>query len=113
MGLNVKTNKLIPEGPIAIKSRNEVINKIIYHLAKKDIQINNKYLEDIFINIHSEFSKEAYKFIMPIDPACKFIKILKNFNVKLFLITSDTKLNAEETIRYLNIKNYFDDVNWG
>ena len=47
---------------------------------------------------------------MPISPALQLLKILKNFNVKLFLITSDTKLNAEETIRYLNIKNYFDDV---
>ena len=110
MGLNVKTNKLLPEGPIAIKSRSEVINTIICHLEKKDIQINNKYLEDIFRNIHSEFSKEAYKFIMPISPALQLLKVLKNFNVKLFLITSDTKLNAEETIRYLNIKNYFDDV---
>ena len=110
MGLNIKTNKLLPEGPIAIKSRSEVINKIISHLVTKDIHINKKYLEDIFINIHSEFSKEAYKFIMPISPALELIKILKNFKVKLFLITSDTKINAEETIRFLNINNYFDSV---
>ena len=110
MGLNIKTNKLLPEGPIAIKSRSEVINKIISHLETKDIHINKKYLEDIFKNIHSEFSKEAYKFIMPISPALELLEILKNFKVKLFLITSDTKLNAEETIRFLNIKNYFDSV---
>ena len=110
MGLNIKTNKLLPEGPIAIKSRSEVINKIINHLETKKLHIKEKDLEDIFINIHSEFSKEAYKFIVPISPALELIKILKNFKVKLFLITSDTKLNAEKTIGFLNIKNYFDDV---
>ncbi len=110
MGLNIKTNKLLPEGPIAIKSRNEVINKIICHLETKNIKIKTKYLEDIFRNIHSEFSKEAYKFIVPISPALQLLKILKNFKIKLFLITSDTKLNAEETIRFLHIKNYFDEV---
>ena len=110
MGLNIKTNKLLPEGPIAIKSRSEVINKIINHLETKKLHIKEKDLEDIFINIHSEFSKEAYKFIVPISPALELIKILKNFKVKLFLVTSDTKLNAEKTIRFLNIKNYFDDV---
>ena len=47
---------------------------------------------------------------MPISPALELLKVLKNFNVKLFLITSDTKQNAEETIRFLNINNYFDDV---
>lgn len=110
MGLNIRTDKLLPEGPIAIKSRSEVIDKIICHLETKNLDIKSKYLEDIFINIHSEFSKEAYKFIVPISPAVQLLKILKNFKVKLFLITSDTKQNAEETIRVLNINNYFDDV---
>ncbi len=110
MGLNIETNKLLPEGPIAIKSRSEVIEKIICHLEKKNLKINIKYVEDIFRNIHSKFSKEANKFIMPISPAIDLLKVLKNFNVKLFLITSDTKQNAEETIRFLNINNYFDDV---
>lgn len=110
MGLNIRTDKLLPEGPIAIKSRSEVIDKIICHLETKNLDIKSKYLEDIFINIHSEFSKEAYKFIVPISPALKLLKILKNFKVKLFLITSDTKKNAEETIRVLNINNYFDVV---
>ena len=110
MGLNIETNKLLPEGPIAIKSRREVINKIICHFETKNLKINNKFLEDIFIDIHSKFSKEAYKFIVPISPALKLLKILKNFNVKLFLITSDTKQNAEETIRFLDLNNYFDEV---
>ena len=34
MGLNIETNKLLPEGPIAIKSRSEVIEKIICYLEK-------------------------------------------------------------------------------
>ena len=91
MGLNIETDKLLPEGPIAIKSRNEVIDKIICHLKTKNLDIKQKYLEDIFINIHSEFSKDAYKFIVPIYSALELLKILKKFNVKLFLLTSDTK----------------------
>ena len=110
MGLNIETDKLLPEGPIAIKSRNEVIDKIIFHLKTKNLDIKQKYLEDIFINIHSEFSKDAYKFIVPIYSALELLKTLKKFNVKLFLLTSDTKQNAEETIRSLNINNYFDDI---
>ena len=110
MGLNIETNKLLPEGPIAIKSRSEVIDKIMFHLESKSLKINNKYLEDIFRNIHSQFSKEAYKFIMPIPSSLQLLKVLKKFDVKLFLITSDTKQNAKETIRFLNLNNYFDDV---
>ncbi len=110
MGLNIGNDKLLPEGPIAIKSRNEVIDKIFLHLKIKNLDINKKYLEDVFKNIHSEFSKEAYKYIVPISSALELLKNLKKFKVKLFLLTSDTKKNAEETIRVLNINNYFDDV---
>tara|TARA_B100001989_G_C24541991_1_gene468191 strand:+ start:1340 stop:2104 length:765 start_codon:yes stop_codon:yes gene_type:complete len=110
MGLDIETNKLLPEGPIAIKSRSEVIDKIISHLKTKNLQIKNGYLEKIFKNIHSKFSEEAYKFIVPISPALQLLNILKEFKVKLFLITSDTKQNADETIRYLNLNNYFEDV---
>lgn len=110
MGLDISTNKLLPEGPIAIKSRIEVINKIIFHLNKENISMKVKYLEDIFKEIHSDFSKEAYKFIVPINPALELIKSLKDLNVKLFLITSDTKHNADETIKFLNLDNHFDIV---
>ena len=110
MGLNISTNKLLPQGPIAIKSRGEVINKIINFLNTKNIKVTNQYLEDIFKEIHLNFSKEAYKFIVPIPPAYELVKILKKFKVKLSLITSDSKYNAEETLRVLKIKNYFDYV---
>lgn len=110
MGLDISKNKLLPDGPIAIKSRNEVIQTIILYLKSKTIEIKKTYLESIFIEIHKNFSKESYKFIKPIESAYNLVKLLKKFNVKLFLITSDTKYNAEETIRVLNLRNYFDYV---
>jgi len=110
MGLNISTNKLLPEGPIAIKSRSEVISKIIYFLETKKIKISKQYLEEIFKEIHSEFSKEAHRFIVPITPALELIKLLKEFKVRLFLITSDTKYNADETIKFLNLNDQFDSV---
>ena len=110
MGLNISTNKLLPEGPIAIKSRKEVINKINSHLVKKNINVTHEYLEKIFKEIHENFSTEAFKFIVPVLPAYKLVKVLKNFNVKLILLTSDTKKNADEAIRVLKLENYFDLV---
>ena len=47
----------------------------VYHLKTKKLDIEKQYLEDIFRNVHSEFSKEAYKFIMPI--ANRYLKKIK------------------------------------
>ena len=108
MGLDLKTHKLLPEGPIAIKSRNEVINKIKLHLNKKKLAVTKEYLDKTFKDIHSNFSTEAYKFIIPIYSAYNFIKSLRKFNVKMILLTSDTKFNAIETTRILKLTNHFD-----
>ncbi len=110
MGLDLLTNKLLPEGPIAIKSRKEVIIKILNYLENHNIKVKIEDLDIIFKQIHEDFSKEAKKYILPIHSAYKLIKVLKQFKVKLFLITSDTKFNAEETIKVMNIPNHFDFV---
>ena len=110
MGLDFNSNKLLPEGPIAIKSRKEVILKIKNHFQNKNIIIKSDYLEDIFKKIHKDFAREAHKYILPIYPAKKLIEKLQNFKVKLFLITSDTKSNADETIRVLDLENSFEYV---
>ena len=88
------TNKLLPEGPIAIKSRKEIIFKILNYLKNQNIKVKNEDLDHIFKQIHEDFSKEAKKYILSIESAYKLIKILKQFRVKLFLITTDTKFNC-------------------
>lgn len=110
MGLDITTNKLLPEGPIAIKSRKEVIDVIIGHLKIKGFKVNTDYLEELFREVHRDFSIEAHKFILPISSAYSLVKLLKKENIKLILLTSDTKFNADETIRILDLNNHFDLV---
>ena len=38
MGLNIQTNKLLPSGPIALKSREEVINNVLVFLKSIEMQ---------------------------------------------------------------------------
>ncbi len=108
MGLDITANKLLPEGPIAIKSRKEVIDVIISHLKKKDFKVNTDYIEELFKEVHKDFSKDANKYISPISSAFRLVQHLKKVNIKLILLTSDTKFNADETIRILELNNHFD-----
>ena len=47
---------------------------------------------------------------MPIASAYNLVKFLKKENIKLILLTSDTKFNADQTIRVLELNNHFDLV---
>jgi len=110
MGLNLKTNKLLPDGPIAIKSRNEVINSLLLFLKKIEINILPDDAKKIFRKVHEKFSLKLNKFIKPIDSSINLIRNLSQCGVKLALITSDTTLNAKNTLRKLKLDSYFDIV---
>tara|TARA_B100000242_G_C42986220_1_gene457758 strand:+ start:389 stop:1150 length:762 start_codon:yes stop_codon:yes gene_type:complete len=108
MGLNTFSNKLSNEGPIALKSREEVIRIVCEKLNKKNIKINNNQLSKIFLKVHEEFTIDAERFIKPIVEACKFIKICRRKNLKLVLISSDTELNTKRMVEILDLEGYFD-----
>ena len=110
MGLNLKTNKLLPDGPIALKSRNEVINSLLLFLKEIEINILPNDLKLIFKKVHANFSLKAHEFIEPIHSSINLIKNLSRSNVKLALITSDTTLNAKNTLKKLNLDSYFEIV---
>ena len=52
MGLDLESNLLLPEGPIALKSRKEVIDSLILNLNKLSINVNetliSKFLKSPF-----------------------------------------------------------------
>ena len=113
MGLNLKTNMLLPDGPIALKSRDEVINSLILFLKEIEINILPNDLKLIFKKVHENFSLKAHEFIEPIHSSINLIKNLSKSNVKLALLTSDTTLNAKNTLKKLNINSYFEIVMGG
>ena len=118
MGLNVKTKHLTEDGPIAIESRNKVIEKLLKKIGFLDYKINTDSLSKIFIEVNEAFNKKAKDYIKPINSACKFVQKCKKNNLKLALITSDTYKNALETINHLNLNDKFDiliggDSNFG
>ena len=108
MGLDLESNLLLPEGPIALKSRKEVMECLILNLDKLSIHINELMISEIFERVHSEFSPESENFILPITSACDFVRNCKLNNLKLALITSDTELNAEIALKKIGLIDYFD-----
>jgi len=108
MGLDLESNLLLPEGPIALKSRKEVIKIISLNLKKLNINIDESSISQIFQKVHTEFSPRSEDFILPIRSACDFVRNCKLNNLRLALITSDTNLNAEIALKKIGLIDYFD-----
>ena len=110
MGLNVNTRRLMPKGPIAIKSRNEVVENIIDLLSQISVNAYKEEILEIFNQANTSFKVNAENFIKPINHAIQFILKLKNSGIKISLVTSDTTNNAINAMEVLNIKNNFDYI---
>tara|TARA_Y100001968_G_C19430344_1_gene756644 strand:+ start:2118 stop:2879 length:762 start_codon:yes stop_codon:yes gene_type:complete len=110
MGLDIKTNSLMINGPIAIKSRQVVIKSVIKNIAKLEVNTTTKDISDIFKKVHRDFKINALDYVRPISEACEFVKQCHSKNISLALITSDTRTNAEIAIRKIGLDKIFDLV---
>ena len=110
MGLNIQTNKLLPVGPIALKSRAEVINNVLLFLKNINYSQNFQSIDNLFIEANNDFSKISNNYIIPIKPCINLIHKLHQLKVKLSIVTSDTTQNAELVCDKLEISSCFDFI---
>lgn len=107
MGYDCFAKKLIYNGPLAVLSRGEVILVMINFLNKLGVQTNNKTMQKIFDDVHEEFLNNIFSYTELIDGALNFFEKLKQKNIKMAVITSDTYCHTIATLKHLEIDHYF------
>ena len=111
IGLNSLSGKLIPNGPLAALSRDEVIGILADYLVKNNnIQTDTIEIAKIFERVHEKFIENMFEYTFLLDGAKKLFENLKQAKVKMAVVTSDSYLHTIETLKYLNIDKYFDFV---
>ncbi|ABX09231.1 HAD family hydrolase [Prochlorococcus marinus] len=110
MGFDSSSNRLLPEGPIAIKSRDEVIDAVLRYLYNHSIQSTEKEINLIFESVQLGFKIESNNYIKPLESALNFATLLYSLGVKLALVTSDKEYNAISTLQKLELMNIFEII---
>jgi phosphoglycolate phosphatase len=110
MGYNRALSRLIPEGPIALVSRNEVITTVINFLIARGIDASRSVLDELFIHEHEDFLKEIHDYTRILQGVRELLEVLVEYNVKLAVVTTDSLRNTEEILSYLGISNIFTTV---
>ena len=108
MGLNVATGKLLPEGPIAIVSRNrviEILSEFLLHKYKIHADCDN--LAQLFDDVHAAFAPNMTDYIRLLPGVRAFLDSIYG-NVTIVLITSDGRLSTETALTHTGIRQYFD-----
>lgn len=110
LGYNLNVQKMLSDGITALYSRSRIIE--IFRENLKDFGINptTKEIEDIFDSVSNEFYKNITKYTKPIEEAISFIKELHQKGVKLGIVTSDSIVSTELTLKHFGWENYFEVV---
>lgn len=108
MGFSLGTRRLLPGGPIALVSREKVIEILVNFLVKQNINATAAQIDKLFIQVHSDFMHEIHKYIKILPGVEVFLKKIKNNKIKTAVITTDSIKNTKEIMVYLGIEKYFD-----
>jgi phosphoglycolate phosphatase-like HAD superfamily hydrolase len=110
MGYIIAQKKLKVEGPIAIKSRKEVIWAIRKYLKKISIEATHNEIDNIITEVNAEFQTMSRSFVSIIPGVLDFIKLLAKNDVTMGLVTSDAYNNAMCALGDVGIQHYFSKV---
>lgn len=110
MGYCCDDRRLRPEGPIALVSREEVIDVVMTFLQPRSITPSAEVLSELFVREHEAFLKEIFEYIHILPGVRDLLEQLKQHGIKTAVVTTDTVINANETLRYLGLDALFDAV---
>ena len=110
LGYDVNTGKMLSDGITALYSRVKIIEIFKQNLTEIGLIVSEKELEEIFDYVSTVFYKNMIEYTKPIPEAIDFIKKLRTQNVKVGVVTSDSKESTLLTLKQFNWESLFDVV---
>ncbi|MCD6459600.1 HAD family hydrolase [bacterium] len=109
MGVDVKNNRLRPDGPVGLLPRSDV-RLAAQNYLRPIKKISDTKAEEIFKEADRLSLNLLDKFIKPIPGAIELLKNLKQQNCKIAIATTDKTERAELAASFLKIDNLFDMI---
>ena len=98
---------MLPDGITALYSRSKIIEIFRENLEEFDVYTTDDELAKIFDYVSENFYQDMVKYTKPIEPAIDFIKQLHQKGVNLGVVTSDSVVSTELTLRNFGWENLF------
>jgi phosphoglycolate phosphatase len=108
MGFSLERKILLPQGPIALVSRERVIDIILDFLIAQGAAVTFNQIDNLFMEVHSDFLKEINAYIKILPGVKEFLEKIKSRKIKTAVVTTDGIKNTREIVKFLEIDKYFD-----
>lgn len=110
MGINIKTKKMKPEGPVGIKPRAVIIEVATAVLTKYTNSYSQERVADIFNQV-DEYSKlRLQQIVKPLSGVRELLLKLKEAQTLIAIATTDLSNRAIIAMKDLGLADYFCDI---
>ena len=110
LGYDVNSGKMLSNGITALYSRSKIIEIFRGNLGEFDVFTTDDELAKIFDFVSEIFYQDMVKYTKPIESAVEFIKVLSQKGVKLGVVTSDSVVSTELTLKNFGWEDLFEVV---
>ena len=108
LGYDLQTKRMLSDGITALYSRSKIIEIFKDNLVQYGIKTSNDIIAKIFDDVSEIFYKNIIEYTHPIEDAICFIKQLRQRNLKLGIVTSDSIISTRLTLKHFGWENIFD-----
>ena len=110
MGLSLAENRLLPQGPVGLASRDEIIQILCGHLVGCGVSPSTKTMAGLFNQVHEAFLPHIEDYLRIIPGVVTFVASLRQAGARLAVVTSDTAINARHSLEKFGISACFDVI---
>ena len=110
MGLSLTENRLLPEGPVGLASREEVIEALHRCLTGLGVNPTTEILTALFAKVHEAFLPDIDGYLRLIPGTEQFFTALRQAGARMAVVTSDTAVNTRHAMNKLGINACFDVI---
>jgi AHBA synthesis associated protein len=110
MGLDDRTGRLRPEGPVGLKKREVVVEAVSAYLAASGYAEPEEVCRDAFARADERSLQRLGDFVAPINGAAELLRALREAGCLVALATVDLHERANLTLEHLGWSNLFDLV---
>lgn len=110
MGINLKTKKMKPEGPVGIKPRTYIVDVALDTLLKYTKNYTKDKVIDIFAKVDEYSKSKLTQIVKPLPKVKDLLDELSQNNVLLAIATTDLSSRAVLAMEKLGLNKYFIDI---
>ena len=110
MGVNVRDNKMKPDGPVGIKPREFIVDIVTRFLIENKINVSNNKIESLFKEVDESTEADILPLLSVLPNVRELLKSLKDCHIKIAIVSTDITHRAIAAMRALKLDGFFDII---